>query len=98
MVHVVRALRPTNKSSHSQPCEIQILVSNPNTRTGTFERVHMEESEDDFKGFGKDFAGFPKRLPEDCVEYSIFVIDSKLKTQKEILAQVNIYGNVKPLN
>lgn len=48
----------------------------------------MDIPEDDFKGFGEGFTGFPKRLPEDCVEYSLFVIDAKLKTQKELLAQL----------
>ncbi|KAF2197061.1 SGT1-domain-containing protein [Delitschia confertaspora ATCC 74209] len=33
---------------------------------------------DDFKWFGEGFQGFPKHLPEDVVEYIIFVIDSKL--------------------
>ncbi|KAK5113486.1 hypothetical protein LTR62_003355 [Meristemomyces frigidus] len=34
---------------------------------------------DGFKWFGEGFDGFPKRLPEDCVEYAIYVIDQKLK-------------------
>jgi len=33
---------------------------------------------DDFKWFGEGFDGFPKHLPEDCVEYMIYVIDAKL--------------------
>jgi hypothetical protein len=33
---------------------------------------------DDLKWFGEGFDGFPKHLPEDCVEYMIYVIDSKL--------------------
>lgn len=48
----------------------------------------MDFPEDDFKGFGEGFEGFPKRLPEDCVEYSLFIIDSRLKSQKELLAQL----------
>lgn len=48
----------------------------------------MDMPEDDFKGFGEGFEGFPKRLPEDCVEYSLFIIDSQLQTQKEILARL----------
>ncbi|OCL01229.1 SGT1 family protein Sgt1 [Glonium stellatum] len=35
-------------------------------------------SNDDFKWFGEGFEGFPKRLPDDCVEYIIHIIDSKL--------------------
>ncbi|KAF2734666.1 SGT1-domain-containing protein [Polyplosphaeria fusca] len=34
--------------------------------------------QDDFKWFGEGFDGFPKRLPDDVVEYLIFIIDSKL--------------------
>jgi len=41
----------------------------------------MEPSQDDgFKWFGEGFEGFPKRLPEDCVEYIIHVVDDTLKT------------------
>lgn len=48
----------------------------------------MDFSQDDFKGFGEGFEGFPKRLPEDCVEYSLFIIDSRLKSQKELLGKL----------
>jgi hypothetical protein len=48
----------------------------------------MERVKDEFEGFGEGFSGFPKRLPDDCVEYTLFVIDSKLKSQKEILARL----------
>ena len=48
----------------------------------------MEFPKDDFKGFGEDFEGFPNRLPDDSVEYTLFIIDSKLKSQKEILARL----------
>ena len=34
---------------------------------------------DGLKWFGEGFDGFPKRLPEDCVEYAIHVIDPSLK-------------------
>jgi hypothetical protein len=33
---------------------------------------------DDLKWFGEGFDGFPKKLPEDVVEYIIFVIDARL--------------------
>jgi hypothetical protein len=36
------------------------------------------ESKDDFKWFGEGFSGFPKKLPDDTVEYAVFMIDSKL--------------------
>lgn len=35
-------------------------------------------SNDDFKWFGEGFKGFPKRLPDDCVEYIIYIIGSDL--------------------
>lgn len=50
----------------------------------------MDGTEGDFNGFGPGFDGFPKRLPEDCVEYSLFVIDSTLRTQKEKLARLEV--------
>ena len=48
----------------------------------------MDVPVDDFKGFGEGFDGFPKRLPEDCVEYSLFIIDSNIKSQKELLGKL----------
>ncbi|KAK0109953.1 hypothetical protein ONS95_002620 [Cadophora gregata] len=48
----------------------------------------MDTPQDEFKGFGGGFEGFPKRLPEDCVEYSLFIIDSRLKSQKELLGKL----------
>lgn len=50
----------------------------------------MDAPSNDFNGFGDGFEGFPKRLPEDCVEYSLFIIDSKLKAQKELLARLEV--------
>lgn len=38
----------------------------------------MDGPKDEFKWFGEGFDGFPKRLPEDCVEYTIYIIDSTL--------------------
>ena len=38
----------------------------------------MDGLKDDFKWFGEGFDGFPKTLPEDCVEYAIYLIDAKL--------------------
>ncbi|KAL9609582.1 MAG: hypothetical protein Q9167_005655 [Letrouitia subvulpina] len=34
------------------------------------------QASSDFKWFGKGFEGFPKSLPEDCVEYCIFHVDN----------------------
>jgi hypothetical protein len=47
----------------------------------------MEGPQEDVKWFGEGFDGFPKRLPEDCVEYMLFIIDSRL-TQKEVLTRL----------
>lgn len=38
----------------------------------------MDGHHDDLKWFGEGFDGFPKKLPNDVVEYIIFIIDSKL--------------------
>lgn len=50
----------------------------------------MEGHNNDFKWFGEGFDGFPKSLPDDCVEYSIYLIDSKLNSLavREKLRQV----------
>ena len=32
----------------------------------------------DLKWFGEGFDGFPKRLPEDCVQYTVRIVDTKL--------------------
>lgn len=48
----------------------------------------MENVKDEFQGFGDKFEGFPKRLPDDCVEYSIYIIDKTLKSQKEVLTRL----------
>jgi hypothetical protein len=48
----------------------------------------MAGSNEYFNGFDENFAGFPKHLPEDCVEYSLYIIDSKLKSSKELLVQL----------
>ncbi len=50
----------------------------------------MEGPADDFNGFGEGFNGFPKRLPEDCVEYSIYLLDAKPKPTKELLAGLEL--------
>ena len=39
----------------------------------------MSSSRDDLKWFGEGFDGFPIRLPEDSVEYTLYIIDSKLQ-------------------
>jgi hypothetical protein len=56
----------------------------------------MDSSQaDGFKWFGEGFDGFPKKLPDDTVEYAIYVMDSKLETAKkvsrlrEVLQEVN---------
>lgn len=38
----------------------------------------MDATKDEFKWFGEGFDGFPKSLPEDCVEYTLYILDSKL--------------------
>ena len=38
----------------------------------------MGKSKDEFKWFGDGFVGFPKTLPEDCIEYTVYLVDSNL--------------------
>jgi len=42
----------------------------------------MDLPKDDFKWFGQGFDGFPKHLPEDSVEYSIYNFSSTLSDQE----------------
>ena len=39
----------------------------------------MSGSKEGFKWFGEGFDGFPRSLPEDCVEYTLYVINAKLQ-------------------
>ena len=54
----------------------------------------MRNSSDSLKWFGEGFDGFPKHLPDDCVEYTIHIIDSKLNDvqKRERLRDVQAAG------
>ncbi|KAI7564665.1 SGT1-domain-containing protein [Hortaea werneckii] len=45
--------------------------------------------DDGFKWFGEGFEGFPKRLPDDCVEYLIYVIDERLRDLSATRTRLN---------
>ncbi len=49
--------------------------------------IIMEAPKDDFKWFGEGFDGFPKRLAEDSVEYTLFIVNSEL-SQREVLSRL----------
>ncbi|KAK1064211.1 hypothetical protein LTR74_008837 [Friedmanniomyces endolithicus] len=44
--------------------------------------------EDGLKWFGEGFDGFPKRLPDDCVEYVVHVVDTNIKGLAAIRARL----------
>ena len=50
--------------------------------------ITMEGPNYDFKGFEQGFTGFPKHLPDDCVQYCLYIINSKLKSPKDLLGQL----------
>jgi len=54
----------------------------------------MGEPQNGFKWFGEGFNGFPKTLPEDCAEYAIYIIDSKLNDleKREKLRRIQSAG------
>ena len=54
----------------------------------------METSQGDFNGFGEGFSGFPKILSEDCIAYTVYIIDAKLSDieVQEQLRQVQKAG------
>ncbi|KXT03769.1 hypothetical protein AC578_705 [Pseudocercospora eumusae] len=45
--------------------------------------------DDGLKWFGEGFDGFPRRLPDDCVEYIVHIIDQKLNTPSAIRARLS---------
>lgn len=52
--------------------------------------------DDGLKWFGEGFDGFPKRLPEDCIEYAIHIVNERLQTQSQIrsrLAEISKVSN-----
>ena len=54
----------------------------------------MERSKGDFNWAGGDPGRFPRIIPEDCVEYAIYVVDTKLSDfqVQEQLRQVQKAG------
>ncbi|KAK7530016.1 SGT1 family protein Sgt1 [Phyllosticta citricarpa] len=48
------------------------------------EKSKDSDGQDDLKWFGEGFDGFPKILPDDTVEYAVFIIDSKFSTDNQI--------------
>ena len=78
------------RASPKRFCILAPLENQPQPHPNTFldVRIIMESVKDEFEGFGEGFDGFPKRLPDDCVEYTLFIVDPKLKAQKELLARL----------
>jgi hypothetical protein len=52
----------------------------------------MERADDGFRWFGEGFDGFPKPLPEDCIQYALYILDAKLNEQ-QLLAQLESVMN-----
>ncbi|KAF2765560.1 SGT1-domain-containing protein [Teratosphaeria nubilosa] len=44
---------------------------------------------DGLKWFGEGFDGFPKRLPDDCVEYIVYAVDQKLQSNAAVRTRLN---------
>ena len=51
--------------------------------------MDIPPKDDGFKWFGEGFDGFPKRLPDDCVEYIIHIIDAKLGSIANVRGRLN---------
>jgi hypothetical protein len=47
------------------------------------------QDEDGLKWFGEGFDGFPKILPDDCVQYEIYIIDSRSTTFSAVQSKLN---------
>ena len=54
----------------------------------------MTNARDGFKWLGEGFEGFPKILPEDCVEYTIYIVESKYNDpeRREQLRKIQTAG------
>ena len=56
----------------------------------------MTEATDGLKWFGEGFDGFPRRLPDDCVEYAIYYLNAQAKDidirqkLREVQARANL--------
>ncbi|KAI9844910.1 MAG: hypothetical protein M1837_005196 [Sclerophora amabilis] len=48
----------------------------------------MDVPQDDFKWFGEGFDGFPRRLPEDCVEYTLYIVSPKSHSNFDVHARL----------
>ncbi|KZF18869.1 SGT1-domain-containing protein [Xylona heveae TC161] len=44
----------------------------------------MDSSQDEVNWFGEGFGGYPRRLPEDCVEYTLFLADFEDKSLGQV--------------
>lgn len=55
----------------------------------------MADQPDGVKWFGEGFDGFPKILLDDCVQYTVYIIDSKLNdfNVREQLRKVQAAAN-----
>lgn len=51
--------------------------------------MDIPTEDDGLKWFGEGFDGFPKRLPEDCVEYIIHVLGAKFESAAALLTRFN---------
>ncbi|KAF2481796.1 SGT1 protein-domain-containing protein [Neohortaea acidophila] len=51
--------------------------------------MDIPTEDDGLKWFGEGFDGFPKRLPDDCAEYVIYIINEELSTAAAVRARLN---------
>ena len=51
--------------------------------------MDLSTEDNGLKWFGEGFDGFPKRLPDDCVEYIIHIIDAKQQTLAATRTRLN---------
>ncbi|KAF7191466.1 Protein ecdysoneless-like [Pseudocercospora fuligena] len=51
--------------------------------------MDAQTADDGLKWFGEGFDGFPRRLPDDCVEYIIHIIDEKLRNPSAVRARLS---------
>lgn len=75
-MHFARPFGPSHPSPASPPSLERLVPKLKCTRDSACSI--MDGIKDDLKWFGQGFDGFPKSLPEDCVEYTLSIIDATL--------------------
>lgn len=62
------------------------------TRESACSRIIMDSIKDDLKSLGQGFHDFSRALPDDCVEYTLWIIDTTVQ-DSEIRQRLRVVQN-----